>query len=113
MSTIALNYPSRTMTLRSQGLNRRGRLARLAVVVSLAIVLGAAFSMKAGAGDVFSHSRHVSYVKVVVAPGDTLWSLATTAAHGSDVLAMVDEIMSANSLSAPDVVAGQLLRIPA
>jgi LysM repeat protein len=48
-----------------------------------------------------------------VAPGETLWSIASTAAGSGDVRAMVDEIVSINSLSVPDVSAGQTLRVPA
>ena len=106
MSAIALHYPSLPR------LNRRGRLARFLVVLSLMVLLGAGFTMKAGAGDALSHAP-VSYVTVVVAPGETLWSIASDAAGSGDVRAMVDEIISANSLTVPDVAAGQVLRVPA
>ncbi|MBI3429440.1 MAG: LysM peptidoglycan-binding domain-containing protein [Actinobacteria bacterium] len=106
MSAIALHNPSLPR------LNRRGRLARFLVVLSLMVVLGAGFSMKAGAGNALSHAP-TSYVTVVVAPGETLWSIASDAAGSGDVRAMVDEIMSANSLTLPDVAAGQVLRVPA
>lgn len=106
MSAIALQYPSLPR------LSRRGRLARFLVVLSLAVVLGAGFAMKAGAGFSLSHPA-ASYLTVVVAPGETLWSIATDAAGRGDVRAMVDEIISANSLVVPDVAAGQVLRVPA
>jgi hypothetical protein len=106
MSAIALQYPSLPR------LNRRGRLARFLVVLSLTVVLGAGFAMKAGAGSSISHSA-ASFITVVVAPGETLWSIATEAAGSRDVRAMVEEIMSANSLALPDVAAGQVLRVPA
>ena len=105
MSAIALQYPSLPR------LNRRGRLARFLVVLSLMVVLGAGFSMRAGAGVDLTHAT--SYVTVVVAPGESLWSIASDAAGRGDVRAMVDEIISANSLSGPDVAAGQVLRVPA
>jgi len=108
MSAIALQHPS----LPRLGLNRRGRLARFLVVLSLTVVLGASFAMKAGAGDSVN-SAPISYVTVIVAPGESLWSIATDAAGSGDLRAMVDEIMSANSLSTPDVAAGQVLRVPA
>ncbi|MDP1720092.1 MAG: LysM peptidoglycan-binding domain-containing protein [Candidatus Nanopelagicaceae bacterium] len=108
MSAIALQHPS----LPRLGLNRRGRLARFLVVLSLMVVLGAGFAMKAGAGNSVNRTP-VSYVTVVVAPGESLWSIATDAAGSGDLRAMVDEIMSANSLSTPDVAAGQVLRVPA
>ena len=105
MSAIALQYPSLPR------LGRRSRLARFLVVLSLTVVLGAGFAMKAGAG-VSVHSAPASYMTVVVAPGETLWSIASVAAGRGDVRAMVDQIMSINSLSVPDLAAGQSLRVP-
>jgi hypothetical protein len=51
MSTYAVS----TVIIPS-GLNRRGRLARTLVVLSLAVVLLAGFAFQAGAGDVVSAS---------------------------------------------------------
>jgi len=93
------------------GLTRRGRLARFAVVLSLSVLLGAVFTMKAGAGGSAAHGAH-SYVVVVVAPGESLWSIAADAAGRGDVRSMVDEIISVNSLAIPDVQVGQKLRVP-
>ena len=106
MSAIALQYPSLPR------LGRRGRLARFLVVLSLIVVLGAGFAMKAGAG-VSVTDAPKSYVTMVVAPGESIWSIASTAAGSGDVRAMVDEIISVNSLATPDVSAGQRLRVPA
>jgi len=74
--------------------------------------------MKAGAGGSVSGaaSAKASFVTVVVAPGETLWAVASDALAlqgGGDVRTMVEEIMSANSLKSPDVQAGQVLRVPA
>ena len=106
-------------------LTRRGRLARTLLVLSLSIVLGAGFAMKAGAGDAgasggnalsaakingFSDAK--SYVVVTVAAGETLWSLASQMADGGDVQSLVADIASANSLNGVDVEAGQKLRVP-
>jgi len=106
-------------------LTRRGRLARTLLVLSLSIVLGAGFAMKAGAGDagasgsdalsaakINGSSDAKSYVVVTVAAGETLWSLASQMADGGDVQALVADIASANSLNGVDVEAGQKLRIP-
>jgi LysM repeat protein len=106
MSAIALQYPSLPR------LGRRGRLARFLLVLSLTVVLGAGFAMRAGAG-VSIHHASKSYVIMVVAPGETLWSIASDVAGRGDVRAMVDEIISVNSLSTPDVSPGQSLRVPA
>ena len=106
-------------------LTRRGRLARTLLVLSLSIVLGAGFAMKAGAGDAGASGSNAlsaakingssdakSYIVVTVAAGETLWSLASQMADGGDVQTLVADIASANSLSGVDVEAGQKLRVP-
>lgn len=93
-------------------LNRRGRLARTFVVLSLAIVLGSVVSAKAGAGTDVAPVKAGSFITVTVAPGDTVWSLANRLAAGGDVRSLVSEIISINSLPSVDVQAGQKLRIP-
>ena len=93
-------------------LNRRGRLARTFVVLSLAIVLGSVVSAKAGAGTDSSPQVRGSFITVTVAPGDTVWSLANRLAGARDVRSLVSEIISVNSLASVDVATGQKLRIP-
>jgi len=93
-------------------LNRRGRLARTFVVLSLAIVLGSVVSAKAGAGTDAAPAHAGSFITVTVAPGDTVWSLANRLAGGGDVRSLVSEIISVNSLASVDVATGQKLRIP-
>ena len=91
-------------------LNRRGRLARTFVVLSLTVVMAAGFASQSGAGQVEA-STAPSYEIIVVAPGETLWSVA--AAYGSgDVQGLVSEIREANNLSGFDLQAGQRLRVP-
>ena len=93
-------------------LNRRGRLARTFVVLSLAIVLGSLVSAKAGAGTDVTPTKAGSFITVTVAPGDTVWSLANRLAGSGDVRSLVSEIISVNSLASVDVATGQKLRIP-
>jgi len=93
-------------------LNRRGRLARTFVVLSLAIVLGSVVSAKAGAGTDTAPQAAGSFITVTVAPGDTVWSLANRLAGSGDVRSLVSEIISVNSLASVDVATGQKLRIP-
>ena len=91
-------------------LNRRGRLARTFVVLSLTVVMAAGFASQSGAGqDVASTAP--SYEIVVVAPGETLWSVAAAYASG-DVQGLVNDIREANNLKGVDLQAGQKLRIP-
>ena len=122
MSTMTLNQSnSFSQVIDLQGfqaipsgvrLNRRGRLARTFVVLSLAIVLGSVVSAKAGAGTDAAPVKAGSFITVTVAPGDTVWSLANRLAAGGDVRSLVSQIISVNSLASVDVQAGQKLRIP-
>ena len=120
MSTISLNATN-AKALINQGfsanpsgvhLTRRGRLARTLLVLSLAVVLASVFGLSAGAGTSDSVGAPTSFIEVTVAPGDTLWSLATRMAGEADVRAMVDEIASVNALASADLQAGQKVRIP-
>ena len=120
MSTISVNQYN-AKALINQGfqtnpsgirLNRRGRLARTFVVLSLAVVLASVFGLKAGAGTTDAVGAPTSFIEVTVAPGDTLWSLAARMADGADVRAMVDEISTVNSLASAELQPGQKVRIP-
>ncbi len=123
MSTISLNA-TKAQTLINQGfqgsstnpsgirLNRRGRLARTFVVLSLAVVMASLFGLQAGANTSEPVDTPTSYIEVTAAPGDTLWSLATRMAEGGDVRALVDEIATVNSLATAELQAGQKVRIP-
>ena len=91
-------------------LTRRGRLARTFVVLSLTVVMAAGFASQSGAGQVEA-STAPSYEIVVVAPGETLWSVAAAYTSG-DVQGMVNDIREANNLSGFDLQAGQRLRVP-
>ena len=91
-------------------LNRRGRLARTLFVLSLTVVMAAGFASQSGAGQVEA-STAPSYEIVVVAPGETLWSVAAAYASG-DVQGLVNEIREVNNLQGFDLQAGQKLRIP-
>jgi len=94
-------------------LNRRGRLARTLVVLSLAIVLGSLVSANAGAGTEAGPSKAGSFITVTVAPGETIWTLASRIASDSgDVRGLVSEILEVNSLASVDLAAGQKIRIP-
>ena len=52
------------------------------------------------------------YDDVVVAPGDTVWSIAAARYPGDDTRERVSEIMSANGLGGPVLQPGQHLRVP-
>jgi hypothetical protein len=93
-------------------LTRRGRLARTIVVLSLAVVMVAGFAATSGANqEAPVASAAPSYSVVVVAPGETLWSVAAAYASG-DVQGFVTQIREINNLKGYDLQAGQKLRVP-
>ena len=92
-------------------LTRRGRLARTIVVLSLAVVMVSGFAATSGANVAGSTSSEPSYEIVVVAPGETLWSVAAAYASG-DVQGLIKEIREVNNLKGYDLQAGQRLRVP-
>jgi hypothetical protein len=109
-SIVNQGFLSNSVTNPSGSLNRRGRLARTFVVLSLTVVMAAGFASQSGAGqDVASTAP--SYEIVVVAPGETLWSVAAAYASG-DVQGMVNDIRETNHLTGFDLQAGQKLRVP-
>ena len=96
----------------SRRLTRRGRLARTIVVLSLAVVMVAGFAATSGANqETPVASVAPSYSVVVVAPGETLWSVAAAYATG-DVQGLINEIREVNNLKGYDLQAGQRLRVP-
>ena len=109
-SIVNQGFLSNQQTNPSGGITRRGRLARTCVVLSLTVVMAAGFASQSGAGQVEA-STAPSYEIVVVAPGETLWSVAAAYASG-DVQGMVNQIREANNLKGVDLQAGQRLRVP-
>lgn len=110
MSTMTIHRPVYRTTRRSAvRLTRRGKVVvfccTLLVLLALALV-GAGLSGAAGQqGRLATHT-------ITVAPGDTLWDLASAAADGGDVRAMEQEIKDLNGLDSGMLIAGQRLRIP-
>jgi hypothetical protein len=96
-------------------LTKRGRnLVRGAAVASLLVVIGAGFSAVGNASEktIDATPASTGYVKVVVAPGETLWSLATMVAGDRSVSSVEDAIVTANNLTGPDLTAGTRLWVP-
>ena len=92
--------------------SRKRKLARTVIGASLMIVIGAGFSASTSASTpaTAAHFDKSSVMTVVVAQGETLWSIAGLV--GGDSSAVVDQIVSLNHLASTDVVAGQKLIVP-
>lgn len=91
-------------------LTRRGR----AVVVGGAVSLILAVGVVLGDGSVATEKAGVAPETrvVAVAPGDTLWGIASEIAAPGDTRDVVDEIQRLNALDSAAVMAGQRLRVP-
>ena len=110
MSTITFDNSLKNPYKSSVSLTRRGRfLARAAVISSSLVLIVAGYS--AFAQSDISTSSKTTYQEIVVAPGQTLWSIAGTISDG-DLLAAVDLITELNSLKSPELKAGQRIYIP-
>jgi LysM domain len=101
-------------------LTRRGRvvLAMLGLVAAVAVSVLAWLAV-AGQAHASSHVQQpgrppVSGVeRVVVRPGDTLWSIAVRAQPSADPRAVIAQISEINALASPAIQAGEVLWVPA
>jgi Tfp pilus assembly protein FimV len=86
---------------------RRFVAGLLLAAVVLAAVIGVSWHTRPAPGDI--RARPVAAHEVVVQPGDTVWSIASELAGGTDVRPVVDAIVAANG--GADLVAGQRLAV--
>jgi len=94
-------------------LTRRGRivLTVLAVLVVCGLFVAGASAAQAS-GPASAHGGPGAAERVVVQPGDTLWSIAQSAAPNADARTVVQEILQANRLTTANITAGQRLWVP-
>jgi LysM domain len=121
MPAIALTCGSEIPRRRSRDdgtpplrLTRRGRIV---VAVAAALLVTMISLLAAGVAQATSHGpspragqQHL--VRVLVRPGQTLWSVAESADPDQDPRAVIQQIVDLNSLSRPTVLAGQQLWVP-
>ena len=113
MSTLSLApvFTAAPVQLRSSvRLTRRGRL--VVFLTSLFLVLSVAFLLAGGAVGTDAPGEQIATEIVQVAPGDTLWGIASDAATDGDVRSMMTQIERLNALESAGLQAGQKLRVP-
>lgn len=98
-------------------LTRRGRLVVGFFAVLLATVALSVLAMAAaGRAQASNHGRdgtgYQGMHQIVVQPGETLWTIASQAEPTADPRQVIDEIMTANSMTSTVVDAGELLWVP-
>jgi len=98
-------------------LTRRGR-AVVACLLVTGLTVGALLIslLVSGGAQATDHGQaragYQGMRQIVVRQGQTLWSIAAAAEPSADTRVVVQEIMTANTLTSGDISAGQLLWIP-
>ena len=114
MTIAPISRPMRSRAGRSQvRLTRRGRLVVLAL--AFAAVAAVAVWLAAGSAATQEQGSGPQVEVVTVAPGDTLWDIASDAAAATgsgDVRDMMQRIEQLNAIDASVVYVGQELRVP-
>ncbi|SOE03734.1 LysM peptidoglycan-binding domain-containing protein [Blastococcus haudaquaticus] len=108
----AARRPAPTGAVRAARLRLTRRARRLGVVLALAVAVGVGSWLGPMLGGDGGDLRLAGVSTVVVQPGDTLWSIASSLAGEGDVRVLVDEIQHLNDLASTDLVPGQTLRLP-
>jgi hypothetical protein len=95
-------------------LTRRGRVV---IAVAAAILVAAVSLIAAGAVQAADRSApprvaEQNLARVVVRPGQNLWTVAERADPGADTRQVIQQIVELNGLTGDAVVAGQLLWVP-
>lgn len=106
---FATRAPVTRLRLTARGRRVLAALAAAPAVIALSIV------MLSGGGALASGADSApagTFAEVTVASGDTLWSIAQSAAPGADPRDVVDAIVRLNALSSASLVAGQTIALP-
>lgn len=114
MSTTTVQTPTGDRSYaapRRAAMRLTGR-GRAAVVILALLVLATVGLLGASISGAAQRDGSVPTHTVVVHPGDTLWDLASAAAHGGSILDMEQHIKDLNGLDSGMLVTGQTLRVP-
>ena len=95
-------------------LTRRGRMlvSTLSFAAMLAISLVSLFGIATASAKASNESSNSTTTQIVVAPGETLWTIAARVNPEIDPRAVIDQIMDLNVINGSNVYAGQVLLVP-
>ena len=98
-------------------LTRRGRAVAAALIITGVTAAALLISLVvSGGAQATNHGQaragYQGMREIVVRPGQTLWSIASTAEPSADPRTVVAEIISVNALSGTTISTGQLLYVP-
>jgi nucleoid-associated protein YgaU len=94
------------------GLGALWRVRWAITAIAAAALLAAGFAREAAGSSLTAGSPAAASQTVTVAPGDTLWGIASRRYPDADARRKVFEIEQLNGLSGPEIVAGERLRVP-
>ena len=92
-------------------LTRRGRLvlSTLSFATMLAISLVSLIGIATSSAKASNEATNSTTTQIVVAPGETLWTIAARVNPEIDPRAVIDQIMDLNVIDGSNVYAGQVL----
>ena len=95
-------------------LTRRGRLVLSTVSfgIMLAISAFSLFGIATSSAKATNETSNSATTQIVVAPGETLWTIAARVNPEIDPRAVIDQIMDLNVINGSNVYAGQVLLVP-
>jgi len=113
MSAVSLSLHPVTRSPRSLPL-RLTRRGRLLAVLALTVALFTLVSLGRVVADAGLQHRHAAVTRTwVVQPGQSLWTIASAVAPGTDPRDTVARIVELNHLPGAGVTVGQALQVPA
>jgi multidrug efflux pump subunit AcrA (membrane-fusion protein) len=95
-------------------LTRRGRMlvSTLSFVAMLAISLVSLFGIATASAKASNEASNSTTTQIVVAPGETLWTIAARVNPEIDPRAVIEDIKALNVIEGSEVYAGQVLLVP-
>ena len=95
-------------------LTRRGRMlvSMLSFAAMLAISLVSLFGIATASAKASNEASNSTTTQIVVAPGETLWTIAARVNPEIDPRAVIEEIKALNVIEGSEVYAGQVLLVP-